>query len=91
MCRLTNPYRSIVRNVRDRFETFRPVRSASSCNDPGCVSTIVASNARFRCDRTRAKLSVDGNQTFGSSALGTTDREAVEDYLGTKYAITITH
>jgi hypothetical protein len=60
----------MVFRVRERLETLRPVRSARVCRESGWVSAMVARRVRFFCERTRAKLSVEGNQTFGSSAPG---------------------
>ena len=51
----------MVFRVREKFEVLRPVLSASSCREFGCVVAIVASKARFRFDRTLAKLSVEAS------------------------------
>lgn len=57
-------------DLRMRRSVFRPVSSASLVNEPGADSTMIRSKARFRSERTRAKLSAEANHTFGSSAEG---------------------
>ena len=66
----TKPYRSMVFSVRERFDFCRPVSSARRASDSGVDSAMIPSRARLRSDKTRAKLSVDLNQTFGSSDAG---------------------
>src|SRR5580700_4531273 len=60
----------MVFRVRDRFDFLRPVNSASSARDFGSDFLIVPSRSRFFSDNTRTRLSVEGNQTFGSPGPG---------------------
>jgi len=66
----------------------------------GAAKTAVGSTGTFnisRCAVGAGLTNSDGMQgdiaevLIYSSALSNTDREAVEDYLGAKYGITITH
>ncbi len=75
--RRTRPYCSIVFRVRDRFDFARPESSASSVIDPGRASAISSRRARFRSERTRAKLSMEVNHTFGSPRLGCRSPRAI--------------
>src|ERR1700689_1309796 len=60
----------MVFRVRDKFDFLRPVNSASSARDFGSDFLIVPSNRRFFSDNTLTRLSVEGNQTFGSPGPG---------------------
>src|ERR1700735_3106174 len=60
----------MVFRVRDKFDFLRPVNSASSASDFGSDFLIVPSSSRFFSDNTLTRLSVEGNQTFGSPGPG---------------------
>src|SRR3972149_859134 len=60
----------MVLSVRERLDALRPVRSASTCRESGCVAAIRLSSARFLFDSTLAKLSGEVNQTLGSPLAG---------------------
>ena len=58
---------SIIRNVRDRFGTWRPVSSANSVNDLGRLSRMRRSRVWLSSDSTAAMVAIEGNQTVGTS------------------------
>ena len=55
-------------SVRDRLDFARPDKVSNSARDFGCCSMMRSSNRRFLSDSTRARLSIDVNHSFGSSA-----------------------
>src|ERR1035438_4314182 len=61
----------MVLRVRERFDLARPVVSANSESDCGCVLWMRASKARFLSERTWDMVSRDWNQTLGSLRAGT--------------------
>lgn len=66
----TKPYRCIVRGVRLGFDFACPDIVSNSAIVAGFSLTIISRRARFRSDKTFAKLSMDVNQILGSSILG---------------------